>query len=120
LLAQKVLRGGTKGYKHHPQLNRFRASSDPAAAIASYLAGVLDEALRRGYSFDSRKISGRRLATLLDETQGQLLYEWGHLRDKLARRSRKLHSEWRFVQVPEPHPLFRIVPGGVQPWERSR
>jgi pyrimidine dimer DNA glycosylase len=118
LLAQNVLSGVTKGYKHHPQLTRFRAASDPAAAIASYLAGVLEEAARRGYSFDSRKISGRRLATLLDETRGQLLYEWDHLREKLKRRSPKLHGEWRLVEIPDPHPLFRIVPGGIEPWER--
>lgn len=29
LLAQKVLQGLTKGYTNHPQLDRFKASSDP-------------------------------------------------------------------------------------------
>ncbi len=31
LLAQKVLRGATKGYRNHPQLRRFRAAGDGAA-----------------------------------------------------------------------------------------
>ncbi len=31
LLAQKVLRGLTRGYKHHPQLARFRSPKDYAA-----------------------------------------------------------------------------------------
>src|SRR5580765_8964788 len=56
LLAQKVLRGPTRGYKHHPQLHRFKELEDPAAAIASYLDGILDEARQRGYSFNSKKI----------------------------------------------------------------
>ena len=29
LLAQKVLLGKTKGYKNHPQLIRFKRTSDP-------------------------------------------------------------------------------------------
>jgi hypothetical protein len=37
LLAQKALRGRTRGHKHHPQLDRFRAAADPQAVIASYL-----------------------------------------------------------------------------------
>ena len=33
LLARKVLRGRTRGYRHHPQLQRFRDLRDPVAAI---------------------------------------------------------------------------------------
>ena len=51
LLAQKVLRGGTKGYRHHPQLRRFSAVTDPPAALAAYLTAVHEEATRRGYNF---------------------------------------------------------------------
>lgn len=29
LLAQKVLAGQTKGYRNHPQLDRFKITSDP-------------------------------------------------------------------------------------------
>ena len=53
LLAQKVLLGATKGYRHHPQLDRFRQSSNPIRAIASYLWSVADEAQERGYRFRS-------------------------------------------------------------------
>lgn len=49
LLAQKVISGGTKGYRHHPQLARFQAQTDPGAAIASFLAGLAEEAQTRGY-----------------------------------------------------------------------
>jgi hypothetical protein len=57
LLAQKVLLGRTKGYRFHPQLDRFRASHDPVAAISTYLWGVSKEADARGYAFDTSKIA---------------------------------------------------------------
>lgn len=56
LFAQAVLFGHTKGYKKHPQLIRFKNTSDQSAAIASYLRSVVEEADNRGYSFDRSKI----------------------------------------------------------------
>ena len=44
LLAQKVLRGLTKGYTQHPQLVRFRAMDDPVQAVVTWLHGLADEA----------------------------------------------------------------------------
>ena len=119
LLAQKVLAGGTKGYRHHPQLIRFQAQADPLAAIATFLAGLAAEADSRGYRFNASKISPPRFAGRIKETKGQLLYEWGHLRAKLRVRSPQLARELRSVAVPEPHPLFRIVPGDVREWEKT-
>ena len=52
LLAQKVLRGLTRGYTNHPQLIRFRAHPQPLGAVATYLCGLADEADARGYSFN--------------------------------------------------------------------
>lgn len=37
LLAQKALRGETRGYRNHPQLARFKSYSEPLEAIAAYL-----------------------------------------------------------------------------------
>lgn len=59
LLAQKVLQGKTKGYRHHPQLQRFQQSKNPMAAIQTYLWGIHDEAVGRGYVFDASRITGR-------------------------------------------------------------
>jgi hypothetical protein len=118
LLAQKVLQGGTKGYKYHPQLARFRATTKPVAAIATYLVGVLEEATRRGYAFDATKISRRRIRGLIEASDGQLKYEWRHLRRKLLTRDPKRHKESRSIKVPEPHPLFRIIRGRIHEWER--
>lgn len=120
LLAQKVLQGLTRGYRHHPQLLRFRATPRPAAALASYLTVVHREAVRRGYRFDAGKIGATRWRGRIVETRGQLLYEWSHLQRKLKARDPARFRGNRSVVAPEPHPLFRIVPGEVQAWEKTR
>lgn len=117
LLAQKVLAGATKGYRHHPQLIRFQAHAEPCAAIATFLAALAEEAVQRGYQFDATKIAAVRIADAIVETRGQLLYEWEHLRAKLRLRSPEAYRRVRGVKSPDPHPLFKIVPGEIRPWE---
>ena len=119
LLAQKVMRGRTRGYRHHPQLARFKAQQNPAGAMASYLRVVHDEATRRGYEFDRRKIGSGRFRGRIVETDGQLRYEWRHLRRKLKQRDPPTYARHRGDHVPEAHPLFRIVTGSVREWERK-
>lgn len=120
LLAQKVLRGETRGYTRHPQLARFRAQPDPVGVIATYLALLAKEAGRRGYVFDVAKISAVRFAGKLVETRGQLLFEWRHLKRKLRSRSPQIYRECRGLECPKPSSLFRIVNGSVQAWEKRR
>ena len=117
LLAQKVLQGATKGYRNHPQLHRFREQPDPVAAIAAYLQGVVEEAASRGYRFDRQKIAPTSGAETMVVASGQLCYEWSHLLSKLQRRDPSRYAEFISIPVPTPHPLFRVVPGGVAPWE---
>jgi hypothetical protein len=117
LLAQKVLRGETKGYRHHPQLIRFRAHAKPVEAVAAYLSEVYEEATRRGYSFDASKIGRCPNSIALEETEGQLLYEWEHLRRKLKQRAPQLLATHKNISSPEPHPIFHVVKGNVQDWE---
>jgi hypothetical protein len=119
LLAQKVLAGATRGYRHHPQLIRFRAADDPAAAIAAFLTGLAGEAGSRGYHFDVAKILESRPCARIPETRGQLLFEWEHLRAKLRARSPGVARRWRGLDAPAAHPLFRIVAGGTRPWEKA-
>ena len=118
LLAQAVLLGRTRGYRHHPQLTRFRAAPDPLAALGAYLEAVRVEAEARGYSFDARRIAVPRESPPIWETRGQLDYEW----ERFGRKCRLRSPAWyrgrcRGVE-PTPHPLFRIRPGGVRSWER--
>jgi hypothetical protein len=119
LLARAVLRGQTQGYRHHPQLERFRAQASPRAAICAYLAAVHDEAARRGYAFDRRKAGPQRAVAPIVVTRGQLQYEWDHLLDKLATRNPALYRQWRGVRAPQCHPLLRCRPGQVARWERG-
>lgn len=119
LLAQKVLEGATKGYRHHPQLIRFQAQPDALGAIAAFLRGLAGEAERRGYHFNSGKILRRKFAGQIPETRGQLLLEWKHLQAKLRARSPFLARQARAIAIPRPHPLFRIIPGRSRPWEKA-
>ena len=119
LLAQAVLRGQTRGYRHHPQLNRFHDSSAPVAAIVAYLQAVHVEATRRGYSFDARKLARARVRSApLEVSRDQLGFEWRHLRAKVRRRDAEW---WRGMQHASllAHPLFRVVDGPVATWERG-
>jgi len=118
LLAQKVLRGETRGYRHHPQLIRFAGTRNPPAALAAYLKAVHDEAVRRGYQFNTSKIGRRQFRGKVKETRGQLLYEWRHLQRKLRKRDPKRFRELATVKIPMPHPLFRILPGEAREWEK--
>ncbi|WP_218220706.1 pyrimidine dimer DNA glycosylase/endonuclease V [Nesterenkonia sp. Act20] len=129
LLAQAVLSGRTKGYLDHPQLLRFRAQADPLAAVGRYLQGVAEEADVRGYRFNRSKIIHSKTDTgeAIDVTAGQLALEWEHLAAKLERRSpEKARANQLAAQrqtparpVPAPHPMMRVIPGGVEPWERA-
>ena len=119
LLARAVLRGETRGYRHHPQLARFRAHPSPRYAINAYLAAIHAEATRRGYRFDARKIGPVRAVARVRTTTGQVAHEWRHLLRKLAVRNPELRRRWRSVRAPRCHPLFRRVEGPREPWERQ-
>ncbi len=119
LLAQAVLLGKTKGYHHHPQLERFRAHMQPEFAISSYLKCVHEEALARGYSFDATKIGPTCEVALITVSEGQLNYEWTHLLNKLSIRNPTIFEQWRNTQRVEWHSLFQIEPGPIATWERT-
>lgn len=119
LLARAVLRGETKGYRNHPQLDRFSCHEAPVAAINAYLAGVYGEAIARGYSFDRGKIDHIPTSVQLPVTNGQIAYEWQHLLQKLSKRSPALYEKWRSCHELECHPLFVVRQGRIEPWERQ-
>jgi len=125
LLAQAVLAGRTRGYRNHPQLDRFRASKRPLENLRVYLVAVLEEARRRGYSFDPRRIDDYEEVARLTRgdaripvTEGQLAYEYRLLKSKLARRDPAALAV--LDPNPEPSSLFHLVAGGIEPWERVK
>ena len=152
LLAQKVLRGLTRGYTNHPQLIRFRAHPQPLEAVAAYLSGLADEADARGYSFNRALIGAGENSTgknssgkndtdknCADKSEnpyasvaripvplGQLEYELAFLRHKVAGRdpewerrlSERLTARGELAACA--HPLFEVVPGAIEPWEKTK
>ena len=118
LLAQAVLKGQTRGYRNHPQLQRFRAQPSPVAAIAAYLRAVQEEAAHRGYRFDAGKIAPGGMAPPIDVPEGQLDFEWRHLIAKLEARAPAWRVGLGTPRPPAPHPLFHTIPGGIEDWER--
>jgi len=119
LLAQAVLRGRTKGYRHHPQLLRFRAATSPVGSVADYLRVVHEEATARGYTFAAQKIARARASGRLAVTRDQLEFEWRHLIEKLRVRDPQRSARLATVQKPQASPLFRVVRGGVAQWEKG-
>lgn len=152
LLAQKVLRGLTRGYTNHPQLIRFRAHPQPLEVVAAYLSGLADEADARGYSFNRALIgageneagenstskngtdkngadkSGNPHASVahIPVPLGQLEYELAFLQHKVAGRdpewehrlSERLAARGELAACA--HPLFEVVPGAIEPWEKTK
>jgi len=118
LLARAVLRGKTRGYRHHPQLERFTSHRWPRLAINAYLGSIYEEAESRGYEFDRKKIGPIRAIARISVTRGQLRHEWNYLLKKLATRNPSLYSKWRIVSAPAPHPIFNVRPGSRASWER--
>ncbi len=119
LLARAVLRGETRGYRHHPQLSRFLEQAAPVSAINAYLRGVLSEARSRGYQFDGTKLGPVRRPPRLVVTRGQLAFERAHLRRKLLVRDRAALARLDVASRVRAHPLFRVVEGPVASWEKG-
>lgn len=116
LLAQAVLAGRTKGYRSHPQLQRWRESTDPLAAIGTYLHGIADEADARGYRFDRARIERVAAPVRLPLTTGQLDHEWAHLRAKVQARDAAWDERLR-TERPRAHPIFDLTDGPRETWE---
>jgi hypothetical protein len=118
LLARKVLQGTTKGYRNHPQLNRFKEQVDPIEMMDTYLLAVYEEATKRGYKFKREKIGSQICDRKMVVTDGQLRYEFSHLKKKLGKRNRMKYDEIANIRNPEPHPIFHVISGELETWER--
>jgi hypothetical protein len=117
LLAKHVLENKTKGYRNHPQLNRFKTCTNPLHAINYYLSVVHEEAERRGYRFDKNKIEWGFDPCTIPVTKGQVDYEIGHLKNKLRQRDASRLKKVRPAKNIDVHPIFKKIKGGVEDWE---
>ena len=124
LLAQVVLLNKTKGWKKHPQLLRFKNHRNPISAIGYYLLKIHEEARRRGYTYDKSKIvEPVETVEPINITEGQLIYELEILKERLKQRDPKNYRELLKLEEaesrPKPHPIFIVIEGDVEPWEKS-
>jgi hypothetical protein len=117
LLARQVLEGKTKGYRHHPQLIRFRGAKNPLDAINYYLSEVYLEAQKRNYHFDREKIDWAFKKSRLTVTSGQMDFEKKHLLQKLKNRDYNRFKECKKIAQFDSHSIFKIVDGAVEEWE---
>jgi len=117
-LAQKVLQNKTKGYKNHPQLERFKNTSRPVNYINAYLLTIWQESQNRGYNFS--KLRNIRPVKRIETTKDQLDYEFNHLLTKLKIRDKKRYQELKNLKKIKANSLFRIVKGKIASWERIK
>jgi hypothetical protein len=115
-------------YYNHPQLIRFKESNNPIEAIGQYLGGIASEAFLRGYSFKEEKIFRCNPNLRLTVTTGQLKYEFLHLQKKLLDRNLDkftnnlcdcvTNGDYDYSKL-KPHPLFTVIDGPIEPWEKQ-
>jgi len=118
LLAKKVLSGKTTGYKSHPQLKRFKITGKSLKAINLYLSYIYQEAGERGYKFSRKKFYLPQKFISLPVSNGQIKFEFRHLKKKLKQRDRALYNKLRKVKLISVHPMIKVVRGGVEDWEK--
>ncbi|MBN1645161.1 hypothetical protein JW851_03960 [Candidatus Woesearchaeota archaeon] len=118
LLAKKILKGETESHKNHPQLNRFKVLKKPLPAINSYLLYIYKESCDRGYCFNKKNISKPFRKSKLSIKKGQILYEFNLLKKRLKIRAKDKYKELLKIKRIEPNPLFKIIKGSTEDWEK--
>lgn len=120
LLAKKVLEGKTKGYKNHPQLERFKNSKNPIVSINQYLLYIIEEARRRNYNFDIKKIEIPKQFKRININSKQLEYELNHLIKKLEKRSPNEIKKLKAIKKIETNSIFETIQGEIESWEKLK
>lgn len=104
----------------YPCLDRFRMTGSPIAHITNYLHGLCDESERRNTPFGRAKLPEFTPGLRLKVTDGQIAREEKLLLLQLNRRKQtQLWMDLFVAEYVQPHPLFEIVSGPVEPWETS-
>ncbi|MDO5581206.1 MAG: pyrimidine dimer DNA glycosylase/endonuclease V [Planctomycetia bacterium] len=115
LLAKHVLEQWTVdpekriAYGNHPQLDRFKITDDPVAAISLYLAGIFAESQRRKYSFDRNKFDIPDVKIIIPTITAEIEFERNHLLQKLIKRDPQAADRLRTDSVLQLHSLFAIA-----------
>ncbi len=108
LLARKVLKGKTKGWRNHPQLNKFKTHKNPVVAINTYLLYVWKESEKRCYKFNKRKIEKSFTKNKIKIPKKEVISDFEDLKNKLKKRDTKRYREIVKVKKIEVNPIFII------------
>ncbi len=108
LLARKVLKGKTKGWRNHPQLNKFKTHKNPVVAINTYLLYVWKESEKRCYKFNKRKIEKSFTKKKIKIPKKEVISDFEDLKNKLKKRDTKRYREIVKVKKIEVNPIFII------------
>jgi hypothetical protein len=95
-------------------------TENPLNNINFYLSLVYKEAQDRGYNFNKNKIDWKFKSAKLKVTEGQIKYEVVQLKKKLKIRNKNKYREMTVVNRFSPHPLFKIVKGEIEGWEKVK
>ena len=79
---------------------------------------IWEEAQKRNYNFDKRKIELINDVEKINVTTGQLDFEKNHLLNKLKLRDQKKYNEIIHLVNFETHPLFNLIEGEIETWEK--
>lgn len=112
-------------YCRHPALERFKACPEPVQAISDYMHILADVGCERkldqGMLFNTGVIPAWRSGLeYLTVTAGQMELEtwlYGEILVKERGGGDAYYDFW-IVPEPRPHPLFRVIRGAVEKWEK--
>ena len=119
----KALTGQQKMWQNHPQLTRFKNSRYSKDFLQSYLKCIIMfqlEKKSKEIDWDDCPKSYSFWFNEIKVTEGQLKYEWQHYLKKLQKRNKKLYNELKSIEIPSPHPIFRVVKGDIESWEKVK
>jgi len=108
LLARKVLKGKTKGWRNHPQLNKLKNHKNSVAAVNTYLLYVWKESEKRCYKFNKRKIEKNFTKKKIKIPKKEVISDFEELKNKLKKRDPKRYREIVKVKKIEVNPIFII------------
>jgi hypothetical protein len=111
-------------WKNHSQLVRFKID-DGDKHLQDYIDVVLScyvDRKLKSYNSKTIRFMTAHLYHLrqLTVTNEQLLYEWQHYLKKIQKRSPKLYEEYILINTPIAHPLFKVVSGEIESWEKVK
>lgn len=122
-------------YYNHPQLDRFKTKDgviikSGTRYLSTYLGYILNYANnKRKCNYNNSSISlipfDINQMEKLTITKGQLKYEYDYLQSKLLKSNIKKCRENNELLIYnsglqiEPHPIFTVIDGGIEPWEKT-